>query len=356
MHKKLFIPGPTEVKPEILKELSKPMIGHRSKEFSALFEEIVPKLQKVLYTNNPIILSTSSATGLMEAAVRNCVNKRCLNLMCGAFSDRWHDITLANGKYADQLKVEWGRAILPEIVDERLATGDYDAVTLVHNETSTGVMNPLEEIAKVVKKYPDVMFLVDCVSSMSAVKIDVDKLGIDVCLAGVQKAFALPPGFAVAAVSDRAFEKAKAVPDRGYYFDFLVFMKSIAKKQTPTTPSIPHMYALNTQLDNILTEGLEKRFERHRQMADFVRHWAKKNFALFAQPGYESHTLTVIKNTQNIDVGALNKELQRRGMIIANGYGAIKDMTFRIAHMGDLTLDDIKELTEDIDQILGDTK
>jgi predicted phosphoserine aminotransferase len=316
--------------------------------------EGTPKVQKLLYTQNHVFMSTSSSTGMMEGAIRNCVAKRCLNCVCGAFSHRWHEITLANGKEADALEVEWGQAILPEMIDERLATGEYDAIALVHNETSTGVMNPLEEIAEVMKKYPDITFMVDAVSSMAGVKIEVDKLGIDVILAGVQKAFALPPGLTVVAVSEKALKRAEQVKDRGYYFDFLVFKRYLDdRQQTPTTPAIPHLYALNKQMDNIFTEGLENRFARHREMADYVRSWAKENFALFAQPGYESNTVTAIKNTKGISVVGLNEELAKRGAMISNGYGKLKEKTFRIAHMGDLQLADTEELLGWIDEIVA---
>jgi predicted phosphoserine aminotransferase len=352
VHKKLFIPGPTEVRKEILQVMSTPIIGHRSKEFSQLLEEVTPKIQKLMYTQNTVFLSTSSSTGLMEAAVRNCVNKRCLNLMCGAFSDRWHDITKANGKEADMLKVEWGKAITPEMLKEKLESGDYDAITLVHNETSTGVMNPLYTLSEVMKDYPDVLFLVDTVSSMGGVKIDVDKLGIDICLFGVQKALALPPGLAVCSVSEKALERAKQVDNRGYYFDFLVFLKYLGKGQTPATPTIPHIFALNRQLDDIFAEGLENRFKRHEKMANIVREWAQQNFELFAQKGYESNTMTAIKNTRGISIADLCAGLEKKGFVISNGYGAIKEKTFRIAHMGDAQVEDIKELLENIDELI----
>lgn len=354
MHKKLFIPGPTEVRPEILKEMARPMIGHRMKEFSTLLMEVTAKVQKLLYTKNHVFMSTSSSTGMMEGAVRNCVAKRCLNCICGAFSQRWHEITLANGKEADPLEVEWGLANLPEAIDEKLKTGKYDAITVVHNESSTGVMNPLPEIAEVMKKYPDVIFMVDAVSSMAGVKIEVDKLGIDVILAGVQKCFALPPGLTVVAVSEKALKKAEQVKNRGYYFDFLTFKRYLdERQQTPATPSISHLYALNKQMDDIFAEGLENRFARHKAMADYVREWARESFALFAQPGYESNTLTAIRNTRGISVAALNEELGRRGAAISNGYGKLKEKTFRIAHMGDIQLSDIKELLSQIDEIIA---
>jgi len=354
MYKKLFIPGPTHVRDEILEAMATPMIGHRSKDYMDLQAEVIPKIQKLLYTKNRIFLSTSSSTGLMEAAVRNCVAKKCLNTVCGAFSKRWHQITVANGKPADKLEVPMGQAITPEMVDEALSSGEYDAITLVHNETSTGVLNPIYEIAEVVKKYPDVCFLVDAVSSMAGAKIEVDKLSIDVCLAGVQKCFALPPGLAVASVSQKALDRAAQVPNRGYYFDFLVFQKYLDERgQTPATPAIPQIFALNKQMDDILAEGLENRWRRHQEMAAFVQEWARKHFALYSDERYLSPTVTNIKNTRGISVAALNEELGKRGAMISNGYGPLKEKCFRIAHMGDLTLDDLKWLTEQIEDILG---
>jgi len=354
MHKKLFIPGPTEVREDILDVMKTPMIGHRSKEFSELYDSVIPKVKKVLYTENKVFLSTSSATGLMEGAIRNCVKEKALNLVCGAFSKRWHQITKANGKEADVVEVEWGKAILPEMVRDALKTGKYDAVTFVHNETSTGVMNPIYEIAEVMKEFPDVSFLVDAVSSMVGVKIEVDRLGIDVCLAGVQKAFALPPGLALCSVSEKALKKAESIPNRGYYFDFLTFLKyDQDKHQTPTTPIISIIFALDKQLDRFFEEGLENRFARHLEMANYVRDWTRQYFAFFPDEKYLSNTLTAIKNTRGISVADLNKELGKRGAMISNGYGKLKEQSFRIAHMGDLTLDDMKWLLSQINEILG---
>ncbi|MEO0237256.1 MAG: alanine--glyoxylate aminotransferase family protein [candidate division WOR-3 bacterium] len=353
MHKKLFIPGPTEVVKEVREAMACEMIGHRMKEFTELYNQVIPKLQQVLYTKNRVLLFTSSATGCMESVVRNLSNKKILSCMCGAFSDRWYDIAVANGKKADPLKVEWGYAIKPEMIDEKLKTGEYDLVTLVHNETSTGVKNPIEEIAEVMKKYPDVIFAVDAVSSLTGYKIDVDALGIDIILAGVQKCFALPPGLAVMTVSQKAAEKAKTVENRGYYFDIVDMLKYDEKGQTPSTPSIPHINALNVQLDRMLAEGMENRFARHKKMADMIFDWAKeKGIETFPEKGYESWTVVTLKNNKNFNLSDLNKELGKRGKTISNGYGKLKDITFRIAAMGDLMPSDIKELLDDINDIL----
>ena len=353
-YKKLFIPGPTHVTDANLQAMATPMIGHRSAEYKALQADVLPKVQTLLYTKNRVILSASSSTGLMEGAVRCFVAKKCLNTVCGAFSKRWHEITLANGKAADKLEVPMGQAITAEMVDEALSSGEYDAITVVHNETSTGVMNPLAEISVVVRKYPDVLLLVDAVSSMAGAKIEVDKLGLDVCLAGVQKCFALPPGLAVASVSQRSLDRAKDIPNRGYYLDFVDLVKYLDERgQTPATPAISHIYALNAQMDSILAEGLENRWQRHLDMAEYVRGWARRHFALYSDEKYLSPTVTNVHNTRGISVAGLNKQLGERGAMISNGYGSLKETCFRIAHMGDLTMADLEWLTGQIDDILN---
>jgi len=285
-HVKLFIPGPVEVSEDTFVAMSQPMIGHRGTGFQELYASLQPKLQQVLYTKNPVFLSTSSAWGVMEASVRNLVARKVLNCCCGAFSDKWFDVSKRCGREAEALKVDWGQPILPEAVDAKLKTGQFDAITVVHNETSTGVMNPIADIAKVVRNYPEVMFIVDTVSSMTAVKIETDALGIDVILAGTQKAWAMPPGLAVFAVSERALKKAETIPGRGYYFDFLEFKANHDKNMTPSTPSIPHIYGLQFKLGQFEKEGLENRYARHLKMAQKTRDWAKsRGFELFRRPG-----------------------------------------------------------------------
>jgi aspartate aminotransferase-like enzyme len=256
------------------------------------------------------------------------------------------------GVPAESLEVDWDKAIKADMIEEKLESGEFDAITLVYNETSTGLLNPLEEIAEVIKRYPDVMFLVDAVSAMAGVKIEVDRLGIDICLAGVQKAFALPPGLTVASISERALKKAEKVPPRSYYFNLPLLYKYHLRNQSPVTPVTPLMFALNTQMDAILEEGLENRFIRHEKMAAFVQKWAKKYFDIFPEPGYESKTLTCLKNTRGISVAGLNEELGKYSTRISNGYGTLKEDTFRIAHMGDTQLPDIQGLLALIEHIL----
>jgi aspartate aminotransferase-like enzyme len=247
-----------------------------------------------------------------------------------------------------------GQAITPELVDDALSKADYDAITIVMNETSTGILNPVKEIAALIhEKYPDVLILVDAVSGMAGTKIEFDKWGLDVCLAGVQKCFALPPGLAVCAVSDRARERSQQVPNRGFYFAYEHMDKRYEKGMTPATPAISLIQALNKQMDDMLEEGLDNRWKRHKEMATHVQEWARKNFALYSDERYLSPTVTNVENTRGISVAGLNGDLRERGAIISNGYGDLKEKCFRIAHMGDLTIDDVKWLLEQIDDILG---
>src|SRR5437016_7164203 len=250
-HIKLHIPGPIEVSEKTFRAFSSPMIGHRGQGFKDLYAKMQPQLQQLLSTRQLVFLSTSSAWGVMEGAIRNLVQKKVLNCMCGAFSDKWLDVSKRCGKEAEPLQVPWGSPIRAEAVDKKLASGQFDALTLIHNETSTGVMSPLAEIAALKKKYPDVMFIVDSVSAMSATKIECDTLDIDVLLAGTQKALALPPGMAVFTCSPAALAKAAAMQDRGYYFDFVEFQKNAEQNMTPSTPSIGHVYALASKLEDI---------------------------------------------------------------------------------------------------------
>ncbi len=355
MHKKLFIPGPTEVREEVLRAQVRPMVGHRSQEFSELFYTVTETLRQLFQTQAQVLIFTSSATGVMEGAVRNVVQRRLLSTINGAFSQRWAQIARANGKEVDTLEVDWGKAIKPEMLAERLEPGKYEAVLLTHNETSTGVMNPVRELAQVVhEKSPDTLVLVDAVSSMMGAPLDVDGWGLDVVLASTQKCFALPPGLTVTLVSERALEKAKTVENRGYYFDFLTQWKYYRERhQTPATPAISLLYALQHQLERIQQETLERRYARHRRMAEMAQAWARKHFALFAEPGYESPTVTTVVNTRGISVQDLNRALAQRGFAISNGYGRLKEKTFRIGHMGDLTPEELAELLSTLNEILG---
>ncbi len=345
-HVKLFIPGPVEVSEKTYAAFCSPMIGHRSGDFKKLYGEIQPRLQELFMTRQPVFISTSSAWGVMEGAIRNLVAKKVLNCMCGAFSDKWFDVSQRCGKAAEALQVEWGQPILPDAVDAKLAIGEFDAITLIHNETSCGVKNPLREIAEVVRKYPDVLLIVDTVSSFSTEPIPMDELGIDVLLTGSQKALALPPGMGLFAASEKAFEKAATMTDRGYYFDFLEFRKNQENDMTPSTPVISHVYALRSKLDDIFTEGLENRFSRHARLNAMVHEWVRKHgFEFFAPEGYRSVSLTCVRNNREVDIaGWITRLREKYHCVIDGGYGKIKGKTFRISNMGDETVETITEL------------
>ncbi len=354
---RLFIPGPVKVNEDVLQQLARPTLGHRGKEYSQLQGETTGMLKKIFFTKQNVFLSTSSASGIWEAAIRNCVSpdETVLATCCGAFSDKWAEVAKSCDRKVEELKVEWGKPITAEIIDEKLATGKYAAITLVYNETSTGLTNPVYEISEMMReKYPDILVFVDAVSAMVGLPLHFDELGWDVVFASVQKAFAIPPGLAVALVSNRALEKSKNIPARGYYFNFELWAKANEKNQTLVTPNIPHIMALNYQCEKILAEGMDNVWKRHKQMGDFVRGWAKENFDLFCEEKYASNTLTSVKNTRSINVAETISAIQKKhNTVFGNGYGKLKEQTFRIAHMGDITLDDLKELLGWIDDEIG---
>ena len=353
-HDKLFTPGPVEVSAKTLAAFSRPMIGHRGEDFKNLYRDVHPKLQTLFGTRQSVFLSTSSAWGVMEASIRNLVDRGVLCCMCGAFSDKWLDVARRCGKNAEPLQVEWGKHIDQKNVDHALASGKFDTVTLIHNETSTGVMNPLPEICCTLAKYADVALIVDTVSSFSAMKIDMDALGIDVMLTGAQKALALPPGFSLFSVSEKAFARAEKQKDRGYYFDFLEFRKQQAEWMTPSTPSIGHIFALQSKLDEIFEEGLQARFDRHAKTNAVVHDWVRKSgFEFFAEEGFRSKTLTCVKNNKGIDVLAFAKRLrEEHHLVIDPGYGKLRGKTFRLSNMGDETEKTVSQLLGCVEDVL----
>ena len=355
MHKRLFIPGPTEVDPQVLMAQAKPMIGHRMAEYTELYTGIIDKLGKYFKTGQNITVITSSGTLWMDITARNLVKKKALAVVNGAFSKRMFQTIRDSGKEADVLNLEWGTAAKPDLVIKALEQGDYDTVTLAQNETSTGVRSPAEEIGKAIKKeFPDVMYVVDAVSSAGGDLLEPDKMRTDIMFTSSQKAFALPPGLSIGIVSDAAIERAREIPGKGHYTSLPVIFDYYAKKkQNPATPNVSLMYALSYQLDRMLEETPEGRYERHLAMANVVREWAKKHFEMFPEPGYESVTVSTIKNTLGKSVAELNKELAERGMAISNGYGDLKEKTFRIAHMGEWTPGAIKEVLWHIEDIWG---
>jgi aspartate aminotransferase-like enzyme len=352
---KLFSPGPVDVSKETFAAMSQTMIGHRGKDFEELYASLQPGLQEIFGTQRPVFLSTSSAWGVMEGALRNLARKKVLCLCCGAFSDKWLDVAKKCGFEADSVQVAWGEAIDPEAVRAKLAEGGFDTVTFIHSETSTGVLNDLAGISAVVKSFPDTMLIVDTVSSLSTIPVEMDANQIDVMLAGVQKALALPPGLAVFAVSEAAMERAKGTANRGYYFDFVEFAKNAAVNNTPSTPAISLLYGLQFILKGIAAEGFAARQTRHATTNAMIAAWgAKHGFQLFAPEGRRSFALTCFATPEGFDLSGFIKNLKtKHNFLINGGYGKIKGTTFRISNMGNETEASIQELIDAMDDVLG---
>jgi aspartate aminotransferase-like enzyme len=355
---RLFIPGPTDVLPEVMAAQTTSMIGHRSDEFEELFAKVQGQLKELFYTKYRVYVVAASGSALHEASIRNCVRGRVLNFVNGAFSQRWHDAAKGCDKEVLRVDVEWNTAVKRETVrrslEDALAAGPVDAITVVHNETSTGVISPIQEIAGVVHEIsPETLVLVDAVSSFAGTKIAVDEWGIDLCLTSSQKAMALPPGLAFCSANDRVLARAAEVTGRGWYFDFLNLEKALKKNTTPSTPAITLMRALSVQLDIIFDEGLPARYARHEQLAQLAQQWAlERGFELAAEAGYRSPTVTNVSNNLGIDVEALNRHLAKSEMEISNGYGIYKGKAFRLAHMGEVTHADMQRLLTAMDDYL----
>ena len=351
---KLFIPGPTHIPKDVLNAMAHPQIGHRTPEISVLIKSIIKGIQNVLYTKNRILLISNPATALWEMGIINSTSKGILHAVNGAFSKKWAFVSEKCNYNNEVIDYEWGKGVKVDDVDKLLSTGKFDVFAMVHNETSTGVMSNLSEISELLKnKYPDVIWLVDAVSSMAGIKIEVDKLGIDFILSSTQKAWGLPAGFSIVSVSDKIFEKSKQITNKGYYFDLITYEKYYLKNQTPTTPSISHLFGLQYVLEKIKQEGLDNRWNRNIKMAEKTRLWAKKHGqSLFPEPGCESYTLTCIKNDQNWDINTLNEKLLERSFRMDRGYGSLRCKAFRVPHMGNIYFDDLNEYLNVIDELL----
>lgn len=353
---RLFVPGPTEVFPEILQAMATPMISHRGPEIIELTNEIRTNLQKLFLTTNECYFAASSATGLMEGAVRNLTSSHMLATVCGAFGKRQYEIARKCSKKVTALEVHDGHPILPEDLDRTLSSDDFDLVTVVHSETSTGILNPMKEIGEVVEKYPNTLLVMDCVSSLAGAPVRVDEWGVDVAFAGIQKCMALPPGLCLFSVSEKAMERAKSMDNRGHYFDFANYEKMAARGQSPATTSIAHLFALRLQLERILDETLEVRWARHETMAHNVRERLIDRFNIFPHLDYQTPGESVFANEGKINVGELVSRVNARGKVFANGYGPLKEKTFRVGHMGDLQPDHVDVfmdiLEEELSQVL----
>ena len=356
---RFFLPGPTEVHPAVLRAQVKAMIGHRGPAFKELMGELQGGLRKVFRTTKPVFVSTSSATGLMEAAARNGVRSRVLSLVNGAFSERFADIAGACGFEVDTLEVEWGQTVSPDSVRVRLAEGGFDAVTVVHSETSTGALNPVAEISEAVREADDVVLLVDSVTGVGGVEVQTDEWELDFVLTGSQKALALPPGLAFGVASERLMARSAEAPRKGVYFDLEIFAKQLENLHTPNTPAVSLLYAVAMQLRRIESEGMVSRWARHRTMAERCGQWVDSmrdehgvGLSVLAAEGERSSTVTCVVLPDGVEGPSVVSAMKERGLVIGGGYGKLKGTTFRIGHMGDHTLAELEVVLEALEEVL----
>lgn len=352
---KFFLPGPTDVHPEVMAAMQRAMIPHRSAAMESLLQAMAPRLQSVCRTKRPVLIGTCSATGFMEMAVRNGVRRRVLAIVNGSFSERFGVIAATAGKEVVRLDVPLGSAVEPDMVRDALRRTPVDAVSIVHSETSTGVLQDLEGIARAVREFDDVLLLVDAVTSLAGSPVEHDAWGLDFTLTGSQKALALPPGLAVGVASERMLERAKTLDHRGVYFDLVTFEQATVKYQPTNTPALSFMYALDVQLGRIEREGgIEARWQRHDAMRRRVEEWAAgKGLAYLPKEGRRSWTTSCIKMPAGKPSKDVVSAVKKEGWTIGSGYGALKDTTFRIGHMGDHTVATVEALLPVIDRALA---
>lgn len=352
---RFFLPGPAYVLEDVRRALTAPMVAHRSPEFKDLYRSVTERLKPVFRTQQEVLTATGSATLLMELAVVSTVRRDVLHLVNGAFSARWHAVSLAAGKQADRIDVPWGRAVDPDLVRQALGRKRYDAVTLVHNETSTGVVNPLEDIARGVKESSDALILVDAVSSLGGAPVETDAWGLDLVLTGGQKALALPPGLSFFTASDRALEQAETVVPRGFYTDLLRYRDKHEAAGPITTPMISAFYAADVQLDRILNEGMEARWQRHRELAEATSEWVEARGLTWAcDRAHRSWTVSCLRPPPGVAAPEVVAAAAEKGYTLGPGYGDFKPTTFRIGHMGEVRPRDLARLLAVLDDVLDE--
>lgn len=351
---KLFTVGPVACYPEVLNEMKIQMFSHRSEEYKKLHKETVELLQKFLETESQVFLFSSTGTGFMEASVRSCVDKKLLCCVNGSFGKRFVEVATSNGKEVEIVASPLGKPIEPDLLEDRLSRcRDVEAVAVTHNETSVGVINPLQELAEVVKRHGKLLF-VDAVSSMGGTEIKVDEWGLDVCFSSSQKCFGVPPGLGMGSVSEEALERSEHVENRGWYFDFKRWKRYQKNAGTPMTSVIPQIAGLNRIL-KLIDEwgGKEKYFhlyrERNRRIRDGVQ---RMGLSLFPEKGHESPTVTCVNAPDGIDGVEIYKRMRGKGFELAMGYGEVKNSTFRIGNMGYIEFEDIELMLRSLGECL----
>jgi aspartate aminotransferase-like enzyme len=345
-----FLPGPTEVRREILEAMLQPMLPHRGAAFESLFARIQATYQPIFRTTRPVYVSSSSATGLMEAAIRCARPGPILAMVNGAFSERFAHIAEGCGRDTHIVGGDWHRPVPLDMVDAALRTRRFAAVTVVHSETSTGTLTDLEALADVVHQH-GASLLVDSVTGLAGAPVETDKWQLDFVLTGSQKALALPPGLAFGVASERFITEAKQTRGRGLYFDLVEFEQYVHKNQTPNTPALSLLYAAAAQGDYIAAEGIDARWARHAAMAERTHRWVAElrettgePFCIYAPNGARSPTVTCIALGPKLNGDAIVRAVASEGFVIGGGYGKLKASTIRIGHMGDHTLDGLERV------------
>jgi aspartate aminotransferase-like enzyme len=357
-----FLPGPTEVHREVLEAMLQPMIAHRGRDFERLFERVQEGLRLVFRTSRPVFVSSSSATGLMEAAVRCAPPGAVLSLVNGAFSQRFADVARACGREVDVVAVPEGGVVAPEAAERRLRARRYAAVTVVHSETSTGALTDVRPIQALAREH-GALCLVDSVTGLAGAPLETDDWALDFALTGSQKALAMPPGLAFAAASEEYMRHVTEAPARGVYLDLAEFARYAEKRQTPNTPALSLLYAAERQLARIAGEGIERRWARHAAMAAATWRWADglrervdPAFRVLAAPGERSPTVSAITLPAGLSPATLGEAVRRRGYTIGGGYGAVRETTFRIGHMGDHTVDGLAACLAVVEEALRELR
>lgn len=339
-----FLPGPTEVRAAVLDAMTRPMIAHRGATFERLFATLQAGLRAVFDTARPVYISSSSATGLMEAGVRCAPEGRVLSLVNGGFSERFARIAEACGRDVDRYGVEWGEAHDAGALREHLGRAHYAAVTVVHSETSTGVLNDVQALTEVAHD-AGVRCVVDSVSGVGGAELRFDASGFDYVLTGSQKALALPPGLALAVAAEDFLSAGAPARGRGVYFDLAEFETFARRNQTPNTPALSLLYALERQLTDIVAEGMPARWARHRALAQRTVAWVDElrerhgmPVRVLAPDGHRSPTVTTVVLPPGMTSDRVLAAVSARGFTIGSGYGKLKGSTIRIGHMGDHTM------------------
>ncbi len=354
---RFFLPGPTEVHPAVLAAMTRPMIPHRGREMVDLLGQADRELRQIFRTERPVFIGTCTATGFMEMAVRSGVRRRALCLVNGAYGERFAGIVAATGREAVRLNVPLGRTVEPDMLDDALRRSDVDAVTLVHSETSTGALAPLQDLAEVVQQFDGVVLLVDGASSVAGSPVETDAWSLDFLFAGSQGALGLPPGLAFGVASERMAERAKKIPERGAYLDLVAFTEAAAEHQPTNTPAIPLLNALRFQLEQIVAAGgVEARWNRHEAMLRTVEAWVdgpggELGFSYLPCEGRRSWTVSCLTVPQGRNGRECVKGLLGRGWAVGSGYGELKDETVRIGHMGEHSVADVSRLLEVVQEL-----